>query len=486
MKEMTKRLLCGLLCLILIFGVAVMPAAAAEVGNVEDMTEEEIVEYYGYAQVLVDFMVSMMDDPKFSAFQGSATPSLVRQVLVPIVAEMMGQVPELDTFMPLYGLEPTQENKRMLADEIYEIACVYYDEEHREGGTAESANRLAVIEAVRFALVTVVGLSNEEAYALAVAKYDVYIENISTIRLFGDNRYKTGIKVADEMKAALGVEKFDSVIVACGTGFADALSGSYLAAKKNAPILLVNPKGTSYETVVAYIRENLAENGTVYILGGIAAVPEHIESALKAACQVKRLEGSNRYGTSLVILQEAGVSVEQEILVCTGTGFADSLSASATGLPILLVRGDRSLNDSQKTFLTSLGAPCKFVIVGGESAVNQTIHEELSAYGSVERLSGRNRYDTSKLLAQKYFPSAELAVLAYARNYPDGLCGGPLAYVKKAPLILTEAKKESYAIEYTSACGITRGYVLGGPTLIPDASAVSIFSMTAPQQVLVR
>ena len=486
MKEMTKRLLCGLLCLVLILGVAAVPATAVEVGNVEDMSDEEIVEYYTYAQVLVDFIVPLMEDEKFAAFQGSATPSLVRQVLVPIVAEMMNQLPELDVFMPLYGLEPTQENKRMLADEIYEIACVYYDETHREGGTPESANRLAVIETVRFALVTVAGLSNEEAYALAVAKYDVYIEGISTIRLYGDNRYQTGIKVAEEMKAVLGVEKFDSVIVACGTGFADALSGSYLAAKKNAPILLVNPRGTSYETVVAYIRENLAENGTVYILGGVAAVPEHIESALKASCQVKRLEGSNRYVTSLKILQEAGVSVENEILVCTGTGFADSLSASATGLPILLVRGDRNLNDAQRAYLESLGTSCKFVIVGGESAVNQTIYEELSAYGSVERLSGKNRYDTSKLLAQKYFPSATMAVLAYARNYPDGLCGGPLAYIKKAPLILTEAKRESYAIEYTSACGITRGYVLGGPTLISDASTVSIFGITAPQQIIVR
>ena len=43
---------------------------------------------------------------------------------------------------------------------------------------------------------------------------------------------------ADELKAVLGVEKFDAVILATGKNFADALGGGYLAARKSAPILL--------------------------------------------------------------------------------------------------------------------------------------------------------------------------------------------------------------------------------------------------------
>ena len=487
MKEMTKRLLSGLLCLVLILGLAVLPASAAAIGSVEDMTDDEIVVYYGYAQALVDKIADEMhNNEAFQLFQGSATPSWIRPALVEGAVNLMGNYPELDGLMIQFGMEPNSDNKRLLADEIYQIACVYYDEEHREGGTAESANRLAVIETVRFALVTVMGFSNEEAIAIAVAKYDVYLDSLKTVRIFGKNRYETGIKVAEEMKAALGVEKFDSIIVACGTGFADALSGSYLAAQKKAPILLVHANAKIYGSVVTYIQENLAENGTVYILGGKAAVSEEIENILKETCNVNRLEGKNRYVTSMEILQEAGVTAEQEILVCTGTGFADSLSASATGLPILLVKGAMKLDDTQKAFLESLGGSCKFVVVGGESAVNMTIQEELAAYGTVERLSGKNRFDTSKLLAQRYFPSAKLAVLAYAINYPDGLCGGPLAYIKKAPLILTVGGRESVAMEYTAPCGITRGYVLGGPTLISDASAAKIFSLAEGEQLTVR
>ena len=41
-----------------------------------------------------------------------------------------------------------------------------------------------------------------------------------------------------ELKEVLGVEKFETIIIASGANFADALAGSYLATVKSAPILL--------------------------------------------------------------------------------------------------------------------------------------------------------------------------------------------------------------------------------------------------------
>ena len=61
---------------------------------------------------------------------------------------------------------------------------------------------------------------------------------------------------ADTLKDELGVSKFQNVIVASGTGFADALAGSYLAAQKNAPILLV--RGANVNDVKNYIKYNPA------------------------------------------------------------------------------------------------------------------------------------------------------------------------------------------------------------------------------------
>ena len=302
--------------------------------------------------------------------------------------------------------------------------------------------------------------------------------NADVVRVFGADRYATAFKAADTLKEELGVQKFQNVIVASGTGFADALAGSYLAAQKNAPILLV--RGANVDDVKNYIKQNLASGGTVYLLGGVNAVPKAMETGLEGF-NVKRLGGANRYDTNLLILQEAGVG-DKDIIVCTGLNFADSLSASATGLPILLVKD--SLYANQKEFLKANGG--NFIVVGGTNAVNATVEKQLATYGSVKRLAGNTRYDTSVLVAKEFFDAPKSAVLAYAQNFPDGLSGGPLAYVLNAPLILTDSKKPTAAVTYATGAGIKSGYVLGGPGLISDKVVKNIFSMAANASITVK
>ena len=283
------------------------------------------------------------------------------------------------------------------------------------------------------------------------------------VRLAGENRFETAILVAERMKAELGISEFDTIIVASGSNFADALSGSYLAAVKNAPILLsYNDKYN--EMARAYIRENLAPGGTVYILGGTAAVSADMEIGLENF-RVIRLAGADRFETNLAILEEAGVG-DQEILVCTGVEFADSLSASALKKPILLVW--KELTVGQKDFLK--GLENSFCIIGGENAVSRGLAEEISAYGETRRIGGANRFETSVLIAEEFFDAPESVVLAYAWNYPDGLCGGALAAAMDAPLILTMEKYESQAAEYIQEQPIREAIILGGEGLIPDTS----------------
>ena len=293
------------------------------------------------------------------------------------------------------------------------------------------------------------------------------LETGETKRVSGATRYETAISSADTLKENLRVEKFDAVIVASGINFADALAGSYLAAMKHAPILIVN--GSTMNSMKEYIKENLVPGGTVYLLGGTAAVGAAMEQGLDSF-QVKRLAGNTRYETNLAILKEAGVA-GKDIIVCTGKDFADSLSASAVGLPILLVKD--GLTAEQKEFLTGCGS--NFIIVGGEKAVTPTVEKQLKTYGSVKRLAGSTRYETSVMVAKEFFEAPSTAVLAYAQNFPDGLCGGPLAYSMGAPLILTASGKQADAQAYTETLGIQTGLILGGTTLINDKVANSIF-----------
>ena len=291
----------------------------------------------------------------------------------------------------------------------------------------------------------------------------------SVTRLAGSNRFDTAFQVADAMKAELGIDQFDTIIVSSGINFPDALSGSYLAAVKNAPILLsFNEK---YNNLAKdYIIKNLKPGGTVYLLGGSDAVPESLREGLEDF-QVKRLAGGNRFETNLEVLKEANVG-DKPILVCTGLEFADSLSASASKLPILLVW--KNLTDAQRAFLDNLNGN-KFYIIGGENAVSSNMEAQMKTYGQVERIGGKNRFETSVLIAEAFFTDPQDAVLAYAWNFPDGLCGGGLAAAMDAPLILTMNKYEAKAKEYARKEGLSSGYVLGSGELIADDTVAAIF-----------
>ena len=286
------------------------------------------------------------------------------------------------------------------------------------------------------------------------------------IRLSGKDRYATSLKVADELKKELGVKKFDNIVVATGKEYADALSGTYLAAVKKAPIILVH--NTNNAETLNYIKNSIVSDGTIYILGGTGVVSKSMEASLKKIATTKRLAGSNRYETNLKILEEANPK-KTDLLICSGKTFADALSASATGKPILLV-GD-SLTQEQNTYLTENKSKLNnCYIIGGSGAVNKTVENGMKKYKSTKRISGDNRYSTAVALAKKFFTNVNEIVLTTGNNFPDGLTGGVLANAKKAPLLLTtNSYKFMYAYHYvvrkTSAKAAT---ILGGPLLVSD------------------
>ena len=309
-------------------------------------------------------------------------------------------------------------------------------------------------------------------------------EESSVERIAGANRVSTALAVATELKEVLGVDKFDAIIIAAGgtskdtRKFADALSGSYLASVKNAPILLYTSGNLAAENL-AFIKENLSKNGTVYLLGGEAAVPASVADAVEGY-KVERLYGNDRYETNRAILNEAGLANAKEILIATGDNFADCLSASATGLPIMLVKGTATeLNDQQIEFLKGLKGK-KFTILGGEAAVSAELEAAIEAVigADVERIKGEKREETSTLIAKKYFATADFALIAYSKNYPDGLAGGVLANALGAPLLLTNTGNEKYASAYIEETGIESGYILGGTAVVTDATAKIIFGLS--------
>lgn len=286
------------------------------------------------------------------------------------------------------------------------------------------------------------------------------------IRVAGNNRYETAMEIANTMADKTGV--YNSIIVASGSDFPDALAGSYLAWAKHAPILLV-ADGRASE-VRQYIQLHIKSKGTVYILGGNSTVSSGFEDSLKKlGLKVVRLGGNNRYDTNLLILNAAKVNAGQEIVVCSGASYADSLSVAASGRPIMLV--GETFSNEQLAYLRKL-KPAKIYIIGGTGAVNEGIQSAASRIATTERIGGSSRYETSLNIANKFFAQRKpkSVVLTSGKDFPDGLSGGPLALSIGAPILLLDGNAEriNAVWEFINAKGIKASYALGGPSVFSD------------------
>ena len=304
-------------------------------------------------------------------------------------------------------------------------------------------------------------------------------------RKAGANRFETARKIADQTRLMKGGEmsKYPSVIIASGTDFADALGGSFLSWLYDAPILLVNSNPAVIQDVAGEIQSNMYSDGLIFILGGTAAVPADMEDALKAGgfsdSQILRFAGKNRYDTNLAILKFCG-AFQSELMVCSGLDFADALSASAVGLPIMLV--GPTVNSDQLKYVEDM-QPTQITLIGGTGAVSSTVENQLRPYVAgqygdyMDRLAGANRYVTSAMVANYYFADGHqkfFMTLAYAQDFPDGLAGGVFAKQIGAPLLLVDNNHYFDAEVIARQLGTRHAFVLGGPTLISDATTERI------------
>ena len=283
-------------------------------------------------------------------------------------------------------------------------------------------------------------------------------------RIAGATRFETSMAIADKLKEKLGVEKFDNVVITNGEGFADALSATYLAKVKNAPILIVNE--STADEISEYVKKNAAENANIYIIGGEGAVSKKI--ADKIPGKKIRLHGASRFETNLEVLKAAGVE-DQDIAFCNAYNFADALSVSAAGKPVMLV--DNSLDSAQIAYLKTLKSK-KFYLIGGQNVVSKAVENEVSKLGKVERIAGSDRFATSRAVAEKFFTGEhKKAYLTYGFNFPDGLCVGVLCAVDNSPLLLVSNENMDEAAAYITNAKVQKCIVLGGDNLISSEVA---------------
>lgn len=86
-------------------------------------------------------------------------------------------------------------------------------------------------------------------------------------RIAGANRYETNLAILNNFNFNLS-----NTFVATGTHFADALSGSALAGRYGAPIILINPALS--DDIITKLTEKKSSVFNIYMLGGDTIVPE--------------------------------------------------------------------------------------------------------------------------------------------------------------------------------------------------------------------
>lgn len=161
----------------------------------------------------------------------------------------------------------------------------------------------------------------------------------SAARASGANRYETAEAVARSMTSV------DTVYLASGTSFADALSSGAVAAAENGAVLLTTTSALPVAT-----KRALSDTAPskVVIVGGPSVISPAVESQVRAAlpgATVTRVYGSDRYYTAFLLAMPRWGAREggSNIFYASGTSFADALSgapaAYVNDAPILLTRG---------------------------------------------------------------------------------------------------------------------------------------------------
>jgi putative cell wall-binding protein len=161
---------------------------------------------------------------------------------------------------------------------------------------------------------------------------------------------------------------------------------------------------------------------------------------------VQRLAGADRYGTALAIAQAKFPSAPSNVFIVNGTNFPDALSAvpAATfkNAPILLVK-PTALPSAVKNQLAAWN-PAHVWIIGGPGSVSDAVKNQIDAVtGTVHRVAGADRYETSRAVATTFFGTGlftgpETYYLANGAGFADALAAGPAAAIRKGAVILVK------------------------------------------------
>lgn len=296
-------------------------------------------------------------------------------------------------------------------------------------------------------------------------------------RLAGTDRFATSADAA----GGLWADGADTVVLATGFNYPDALAGAAVAAARDAPMLLVTT-----DRLPDPVRQTIIDRDAsrVVLLGGEAVLSPQLAAEVRrlpGEPTVDRIAGSTRFATAAAAAQAAGGFADGDVAVASGFGFADalaagSLAAGSQPTPVVLASGEQVEAD--------IAAAGRALLIG--ELPDQAKRDASSQAGETRELAGLNRWATSREVADvtltEHLTGDRPLVVATGEGFADALAAGAVAARTDAPLLLiptggpTEGQASWVAAHRER---LTGAWLLGGTSAISPSAAAEIESLLA-------
>ena len=178
---------------------------------------------------------------------------------------------------------------------------------------------------------------------------------------------------------------------------------------------------------------------------------------------VERIGGANRYETCANISRKSFKNSDVAILA-SGQKVQDALAsggiAAKLKAPLLLTEKD-SLPNVVLDELKRLNVK-KVIFVGGEQTISKSIENQLANNFEVERISGKDRYQTSIKLAEELNKDSKLENIIVNGNTADALTAGAIAAKLNRSIILTNGKNLPEGSKSIVDSNSSKNIIIGG------------------------
>ncbi|MCR2793737.1 cell wall-binding repeat-containing protein [Microbacterium sp. zg.Y625] len=209
---------------------------------------------------------------------------------------------------------------------------------------------------------------------------------------------------------------------------------------------------------------------------------QYLATAPALPYSVDRVQGADRVITAVEMSKRGFPDGAKVLFIASGADYPDALTASSAAAAqgaSLLITGHAGLPAEAWQEARRLN-PSRVVVLGGTSAVSETVVGDLRAAlpgARVERVGGADRFETSRLVATQLMTASSTVYLATGLNYPDALSAAGAGAAREAAVLLVDGR--SPTIDAATRTTLTRlsaktVIIVGGEDVLPAGMVDSL------------